>query len=771
MTTRAYDPFTELIRTRLAQDAPKVQITATSRPRWLLRLESAFFLLRLYWISATYWALTGSLAAAGLLFLSSGLLGHQISGTGLLLGAADYASIAATAAASLAFSGAIFGAISVPITTTLQFGAGYSAELHQRKLLWIPGAACVALSGLLFAVAALSPNRDSALGSGLLAAAGFGLVWTVSRHALISGDPLHAAERQARFLRSAFLKKVAVTRSLMRRMLPKTHRSEDIVRKLNSKTELDDLAGMLRQLWEGIRGAQAKGLTWPAHTFWVAALDMFMDYSRSTGGAIGAPSGVTRVLFQVADSAVTQFAAVDSDLAAVRVIESVERACVLPIEGSDHAGFRSRALSFLRGTLMKHIASQTSEIPNVCVSTIAISSHGYIRLGAMEDWERNANALRGIALSSNHANLRHVMEPAVLGLVDALPLISGLSDAAVRNHYLRVWADGLVVVASLPRLSEPFHRPSDLLIPGAWLQSSGGLQLRLWESCALGRGEAEAALGATVRFLEETLVVIAGRPIAAEPLVSHVDDGLAALYSTALAAACYLHAGSEAAEDLANSIADLVVDTVRRTTSEEGCPLLRSDDSCELIWSLALVCGYLASDPQLTADTLRQIVPSELALSEARKASYFRMAFLRGCLITRDEPDDNIRELDKVWKSSPASRYATWGLRIEGVGRVPSLNVNRVSVPIPITGNPLRAVIKWAFVSFPSFSPPPPAPAHSAATQDDRPSPTSANRESAKETIQQTPGADAAQTGDDEAPNDHESEGNPGLHGEMDPRT
>lgn len=698
----AWDPMRESFLQLQPSVAPKIHDPIPLQRRIGARSTTWLFVLRTKWLDVAYWMLTAALLIAGSTILGTSWPWSVTDG-------ADYSTTVASAAASLAFGATIISTLALPIATAAQFGPGHTAEISFRKLPWVPGIVMILMSALLFTISALRPDRESAIASGLIATGGFSLVWIISRHTMFSADSLAAAERQADFIRRNVMTGVRQQRSVARRLLPRDQRNDANIRALCAKGERDLVAGFLRHAAEGARGAMANGATWAAFKYWQASSACFLEYARDVKGAIGPSTGLPAVLFDIADTAANAFLKSDSDLAAVRLVQSLEELCTEPLPTFDYSAIRSKGLFCLNRWIQRTRDLDDSYVPAECVSVIGRLAQRYAELGAYSDASRLYGELARIAGSSYKGGRVHILRPAVDAITSTLTGIATVPTLENRQFLLRAWAKAIrrCMLFPTPPATSMLFGCLDSALPGISVESRDGLQLRIWRSTAGDQAAGRDVLVTLFRTLENVSPHLAKQSIHQPPMERPFVDALAIVYCTILCSSVRLGRGTAVSRKAAALAQSIVRSSLRRLEAEERATLFQDTDVLEMIWSCLLAACQLAnrsSHSRKFARRLLGLVGPQETMELLRSRDVYKREFISGVLIVTGASDD---EIDRRFKEATGGVWRRSGrtidLRPASFGRAPSVNQNRVLVEQQAEHNPIDDLNFWSVGAFPRF--------------------------------------------------------------------
>ncbi len=693
MPGRSWDPLLEAVTRRFEEDLLQV-VQAQARPRkWRRRVSSIRFQLRHRWLDLVFLLATLIPLTLGLALL---VTSYPWSSTPARQ---DYAGLVATAATATAFGGVLFSLLAAPLQAASELAAGYSAELLHRRILWLTGAWLVALAIGLFVLSALHPDREAAIASGLLTGSSIALVWTAARTLIASSDPQDAARRVAAFIAKGMNDSRNYMRAFVRTSLPKDLRDEPPGLLLIRKEERAIVNGFLRHFKAGIEGALAHRQPASALVLWDAALGAFVRYAKEVDGEIGESQGIAQTLLSITDEMVKQGLSIPVDDAAVYPIRSLEKLFVLDLGGS-YSLIRSACLMGLRNWVQAGWNDDNTAVPVVAIETGGRLLRESVRLKAHEDALQVLSALHEVAQQAVTRQRTHIALAAIQEIVVAFSSFLGAEDEHLRSYLIKRWCDDARPLSDL-RIAESnvvFMRATDSVFPG----------ISLWKR---GLQEIIAQLGPyahisahVVRPLSEWL----GRSLRdfgsrkENPIHYFAVDGLALLYCLAITQAHAIAAGAGARPEEAKLVSDVVVRWSSWLSDDDAVDVLLDADIGEMVWSVLLTASYAAASADLLRENARSILQRLDGRLEGRRPPHFTLSLevVTGLLAAAGRPEE---EIEAVWTNMRETD--PWGgtdrgMYIEGLGRVPAVNQNRVAVADPRV---FAMINEWVVQNFPDF--------------------------------------------------------------------
>jgi hypothetical protein len=694
MPGRTWDPLLEAVTRRFEEDMLQV-VQAQARPhKWRRRVSSVRFQLRHRWLDLVFVLATVIPLTMGVALLATSYPWSSTPAT------QDYAGLVATAATATAFGGVLFSLIAAPLQAASELAAGYSAELLHRRILWLTGAWLVALAIALFVFSALRPDREAAIASGLLTGSSIALVWTAARRLIASSDPQDAARRVAAFIAKGMNDSRNYMRVFVRTSLPKELRDEQPGLRLIRKEEQAIVNGFLRHFKAGVEGALAHRQPASALVLWDAALEAFVRYAKEVDGEIGESQGIAQTLLYITDEMVKQGLSIPVDDVAVYPIRSLERLFVLDLGGS-YSLIRSACLTRLRNWIQAGWSDDNTAVPVVAIETGGKLLRESVRFKAHEDALHVLSALHEVAQQSVARQRTHIALAAIQEIVVAFSSFLGAEEEHLRSYLVERWCDDARPLSGL-RIAESnvvFMRATDSVFPGISLWKRG-LQEIIAQLAPYAHLSAHV-VQPLAEWLDTSLRDFGSRK--ETPIHYFAVDGLALLYCLAITQAHAVAAGAAARPEQAKLVSDVVVRWSSWLSDDDVVDVLLDADVGEMMWSLLLATGYTAGSPDLLRENAQSILQRLDGRLEGRRPPHFTLSleFITGVLAAAGRPEE---EIDAVWtnmrKTDPWSG-SDRGMYIEGLGRVPAVNRNRVAVADPRVFDTIN---EWAVQTFPGFA-------------------------------------------------------------------
>jgi hypothetical protein len=560
---------------------------------------------------------------------------------------------------------------------------------------WALAAGQVLVAAFLFTLAALGPTQQAAVAAGLLAAAGFAVVWFSSRSILASSDPYEMATRYVAYLTRARGRSRKVILAQTKRMLRPKRRSPKLIELLSAPTQDSISVTFLMQFGEGMRSAFARGQAAAALTLWQGCVTLFIEHARDRGGAIGDYGGVTQALLELGEEAVERAEANQLYAASAQIIRTVAPIAGVRSTSTQYAMVLTTTRDLLSRQIDKKWDDERSFIPNAAAATIAAMAMSCFENGALDDGMRGLTVLGDLAMKATISRKVHISVAAIDGFVRALKPIVAISESAPRRDALGHWteiASKLVPLRAIEDAYVSLIRPMDVLLPGISI-SGGGLAELLWE-VAGDQPAIEDLTTSLLDWLDRALPVLC--KMDRNDSIRTLDAGLTMVYNVALLAAGRLPTNAE----LAARIGRVLLAWTRQVHPYGSVGRIFLDgDVAELTWSTMIACGYLAESPQVVIDVAAQIL-GILSFEEDAEFVYDECvrSFIEGMLIVTDSSPTVIArvihdlEPDEWWRGGG-------GLHIPGFGHAPSLNLNRSGAPPAL----VDAINRWALGVWPAF--------------------------------------------------------------------
>lgn len=693
--SHSWDPMLEALRRRFEEDIlPTIQAQTKSPSKWRRTLWSALFHLRHRWLDFLF------LGAAVIPLVVAAYLLATSYPWSAAKGAEDYAGVVVTAATTTAFGGVLFGLVATPLQAAAELAAGYSAELLQRRTLWLTGAWLVTLAIGLFLLGAMRPDQEVAIASGLLTGSSLALVWASARSLLASSDPQVVARRVANFIKGGMNSSRAYVRRFVRESLPKELRDEPPGLLLIRQEERRIINGFLRHFKAGIEGALAHRQPTSAIVLWDAALEAFLDYSKEVGGDVGDSQGLTETLLSMVDEMVQQGLSIPLDDAAVHPIVSLEKLFAFEAESDSYSVVRSVALIKLKNWIQAGWSDDNTRVPASAVEAIGQLLRHAVRTGAHEDAIHAMSALHEIGAQSVAERRTHISKTAMQELVTALSAFLAADSEDLRNYLVSRWAQDARQLSRL-RLLEAnvfFIRATEAIFPGITLWGKG-----LQEVIALLGPYAHLSSQVVQPLANWLQVALQDFGARKENQVHYFAiEALALLYCLGLTQAHAVAAGEPPRTNEVARIVDVLLRWVAWLPAEDVGEILLDPDIDEMVWSVLLAAAYAADEPELltkSADPILNRLTDRLA-QDTPVHDTFTSEFVTGLMVATSRPEEEIAEVIErlVERRRWGSTYR--GIYIDGLGRVPSANRNRAAIADPQL---YEVINSWAAEKFPGF--------------------------------------------------------------------
>lgn len=692
---RSWDPMIEAMRRRLETDIlPVVQSQTKPVNKWRRRYWTWLFQIKHKWLDLLFILIT-----AIPIITAVWILATSYPWTGGIRGE-DYSGVVVTAATVTAFGGVLFSLVAAPLQAASQLAAGYSAELLQRGTLWITGAFLVVLAVGLFVLGALGPDKEAAVASGLLAGGGLSLVWMSARLLLSSSDPQDVARRVARYIRRGMKDSRRFMRRMTKEALPKDLRDQPPGVLLVRTEERTIVNGFLRHFKAGVEGALAHRQPVSAIVLWDAALESFLDYAKEVEGDIGESGGITETLLSIVDLLVQQGLAIPIDDVAVHPIGSLEKLFSLKVESDSYSVVPSVALIKLRNWIQAGWADDNTRVSAASLKAIGQLIENGVRIEAHEEALHGLTALYEIATQAIADRRTHISKAALEEVASALSSFLGAENERLRSYLIKRWAHEARVLSQL-RLAEggvAFIRATESIFPGITLWGKGIQEI-------IARLGPYAHLSAPVvaplsEWLTRAVSDFGARR--ENELHYYAIEAFAVLYCLSLTQAHAVAAGQPPRPEEATEMVTVVQRWLDWLPEEDAGNALLTPDNAELVWSVLLTIAYVANDPNMLSETASSML-EKLGdrLTGPPVYDSFSVEFITGLLVAANRAEEEITAAwtQLVYRDSWGG--SDRGMYIDGLGRVPSLNRNRVAIADPQV---FEIVNVWALERFPRFA-------------------------------------------------------------------
>lgn len=694
MNGQSWDPMLEALKRRFEEELLPAVRAQTKRPdKWRWAFRSALFRARSRWMDLLFLAITIVPFVTAVVILAASYPWSSTPGQ-------NYSGVVVTAATATAFGGVLFSLVAAPLQAAAQLAAGYSAELLQRKTLWLTGAWLVSLAIGLFVLGAFRPDREAAIAAGLLTGSSLALVWTAARSLVASSDPQDVARRVASYISRGMRDSRSYMGRFAKEWLPKELRNEPPGILLVRNEERTIVNGFLRHFGAGIEGALAHRQPTSAIVLWDAALQSFIDYAVEVDGDIGDSQGITETLLSMVGNMVQQGLTIPLDDVAVYPVKSLQRLFVLDVGSGSYSAVRSVALIKLKTWIQAGWKDDNTRMPGTALDTVGELVRQSARIGAHEDALHALSTLHEVGAQAVTDKRLHISQPAMQQIVNGLSAFLATDDANLRSYLLDGWVREGRDLTTL-RLAEQhvyFMRATEAIFPGITLWGKG-LQEVLAEMAPYAHLSSQA-IKPMAKWLDRALHDFGGQR--ESPIHYFAVEALAILYCLALTQAHAVAAGQPPRVDEAERLRDVLLRWVGQLSDGEAPEVLLTPDNAEMVWSCLLALSYTAD----SVDLLGQAAEAILARMSSRLQmpvpvdDLFSVEFVTGILIASGHSDE---EVDLV--GARLTESSTWGVPYRGIyidalGRVPSLNRNRSAIADPQVYDIINL---WAAERFPRF--------------------------------------------------------------------
>lgn len=690
---QSWNPLLEAMRRRLEEDVlPGVRAQVKSPGPIRRMILVVPYRVKRLWADIVLWSLAVGPFTAGMTLLATSR--PWTAGDG----SPDYSAVVVTAATATAFGGVLFSLVAQPLQTATQFAAGYSAELLQRPTLWLTGAWLTVLAIVLFLLAASSPDRETAIASGLLTGSSLGLVWLSARRLLSSGDPQEVAQRVSKFIRAGERDARRFTRRAWRQMLPKHLRGDPAGDLLVRSEERHIVNGFLRHFRAGIEGALAHRQPVAAIVLWEGAVATFSDYATEVGGDIGSSQGIMDTLLSTADEMVTQGLALQLDDVALQAIGAIGKLNRVDVAHDSYAAMRSVSLIKLKSWINSGWSDDKTRAPASAVSEVTALMRRSTEINAHEDALQALSALYDIATQAIRDRRQHISRTATNGIVSGLGIFLAADDS-IRTHLVEMWAHEARRLSAM-RMAEAnitFMRATAVVFPGASV-GERGIQETLAELSRYAHLSA-AVVKPLNAWIRGALRDFASHQVHLQYLAV---EGLTLLYSLAITQAHAVAADQPGREEQARLLLDSALQWAASIPDDQVGDVLLDPDAAEVYWSVLLAVTFTAQDATLLSEAATMVLDrlSERIDVGTPVHDGFSAEFVAGLMIAAGRSDQEIQTAMTQLLQSDQWWTTERGIHIQGFGRAPALNRNRIAVAQYEIYDVVNA---WIAESFPRF--------------------------------------------------------------------
>lgn len=685
MAGRGWDPLTEALKRRLEGDIlPTVAAQAKPVARW--RRVLWFLELRIKFRGLDVLFAAGALVpfGAGIALLLTTYPWNSRS--------PDFSELVATAATTTAFGGVLLGLLALPIQSAVQLAAGYTAELLRRPLLWLTGLWLVLLAIGLFVLAAYQPDREAAIASGLLTGSALALVWMAARSVIASSDPREVALRQGKFIRKSMGQSRRYMARMVRNSLPKNLRNDLPGELLVRQQEQQIINGFMRHFRAGIDGAIANRQPAAAIVLWDSALDAFIDYAKESGGQVGDSQGISQTFLQIADEMVLKALSLSLDEMGVHAITTLQRAFRVEIDPEPYRVVRSLALMKLKSWTESGWDDDATSIPAVAVDTIGELLRTSVVMKSPEEAIQGLAALHELTARAVVQKRSHISRRSLSQVVGALRAFLSTQDDRLRSYLLSRWVRDASNLAKIRMLEagEYFMRSSDVVFPGISLRDKG-LQGLLSEIGPYPRTSPELT-DPLAKWLDGSLADFGTKK--EDEMSYFAAEALSVLYCLVLVHAYAVALEQPARGEAASRLLHVLTGWIARIPDEEFSEVLLHADVAEMVWSVSVGLAYCAQDPGLLTDLAKELLPNLDVDNLEPVTDRVSVDFVTGLMIAAGETEDRV----KIVADTLEGDWTSDAFHIEGLGRAPSLNRNRVEVADPRL---FDVVNRWLLDAYP----------------------------------------------------------------------
>lgn len=679
----SFDPLSATLKAQLKRDIQDRSHIVMSVPgRVRLRWETVRFRVSSAPVSSIFIA-TAALALFAAVYIAifhSPIWGHTTD---------EFVEIVVAAGSATAFGSIVFSVTGIAFGRAAEIAPGYTISVLHRWLPWIVGWGIIVTSGITLLLSAFAPTRSGAIAAVLLAVSAVTWSWLAVRRSLSKGDPMEVARDAGLYYKKATRRSARYAHRVMVKSLPKALRTDpESIAMLTRDHQRAMVVGVFRQLRTGVQSTAGQGRLTESVMLFEALVDAFDEYAASVEGEIGPHDELLGVVLEAFDSVEDACIHHDDNEAANYGIRQITRLAGKGYTNSDYSAVRYFAADRLTKLVDRTWDNDETTVPAASVTALGEMVVLWAATGAYEDAIRGIESLAEVARRALLSRRIHIGAPAVVQLVKVLPEIAGETRAPVRKQYLDAWSAGAVGISTLGPL-EPMgglYGVADALVPGISLGSGESLQQTIWSVPPDASLEVAASI---LQFLEGSVAWVHS----GEAEERTVEKGLSEYFTVAYQVLLLLVARVDQIDgvDIATRILAFVASTMQ---SDPGARSLRSDDVAEVVWSILLAAGAIGvPDDQIasSAEQLIECLEIEGWGSDFLHFDAYLFSFVVGLLILsgRKEAEiaaweDRVLALDRG--PAPFSWQYKWGFHIEGLGRSPSTNRNRVAAAAAVFG-------------------------------------------------------------------------------------
>lgn len=689
---RSWDPLTGEVRHKLRQQA---QRRVASLPMKPARLRRRF----------AFWILRAQADPMGAAFVGVSMLGLVVATSAVLLGwpatgdgNATYVGIVVGAASATAFGSIVFSVATTLFSRATEIAPGYSAIVLGRRSPWLSGLGIVVVAALLFLFAAFDPTFSGAVAAVALTLTAVSWSWSAARRTLADSDPLVIAREAGRYYRRAVKRSVKYASWHMAAGWPReVRRDKELVEQLTWEHQRDIAAGLFRQVRSGVRSTAGQGRVTEAVTLFEALAESFTEFAELVDGAIGRHDGLLDIVLTAADAVVDASLQQGNNESGNHALMLVAGVGTLKVADPDYAAARSLVARRLQDYLDRTWDDDVSTVPANAVAKLGDLANQWVASGAYEDARRLLQNLSKIAIRATASRRVHIGMVATEQLAQLLPVMANVEPEHLRTHYLEAWTQATIPVMTVAPVEplDQMYSVCDSLLPGTSLAPGTDLQQCLWSV------DGNASTAAVSAILGAVSVSMKRLSLDDTPVLEHQDleraitDTLSLVYAVTVVLAA--HQRDDATTQAARAV-DLGIQATIKAQDERG---YLSPDVAELAWSILLAANAAALDERKVATSAADLIEA-LKLRHGQQLGPvdegFMIAFGVGLQVLAGTDDSEIQARVRSIEESgdPFSRIYDWGLRIEGLGRSPSANRNRVNAPPAVIDAINRqAVQRW----------------------------------------------------------------------------
>ncbi len=678
---RSWDPLTGTVRGHLRTEterlAASVPMSRARIRRWVRFLG---FRLAAQPVSAVFTviAISAVLGALALIGFNWPIWGHETS---------DYAAITLAAGSATAFGAVVFSVTTTAFTRAADMAPGYSVVVLNRRSPWLSGLGIILVSACLLAFASVNPTLCGALAAVLVAVSAVTWSWIAARCTLTASDPLNIARDAGRYYRKAVLRSARWAQSGLATGWPKgIRRDPELVARLTWQHQQQVVASMLRQIRAGLLSTAGKGSLTESVMLFEALVSAFDDYAASVGGEIGPYNGLPDIVLGAADRLIDACIQHDDNEAAQYAVRQIVAMGGEGYADPDYASVRSLTFQRVSSWVDRTWDKDTSTIPAVGIVAMGDLIQAWVSSSAYEDVQRELQTVSKTALRSIVTRRLHIGQAATGQLARLFPILANEPNRHLRSEYLKEWTEATVPLAVMAP-----HEPltgmagvADALVPGMTLAGGPFIQRTIW---AVDPSALPDAAGAVLAMLDKALTGFARGDADEQTLEQGLSEYLVVAYQALLV----LVANRDSVDGTVQAKECLAFITAI-AASDTLAPILSAPEVAEVVWSIILACSALG----VGSDRLAQVSGSILAAlgipgpwtSSVLDGPYVR-AFVIGLMVMNGQSNDVIEAWATEATKAEVERGSfgsglDWGMHIEGLGRSPSTNRNRVTAPQPL---------------------------------------------------------------------------------------